>query len=141
MKKQIEIMIIFGIFLMLIPCISFISKNENRISKNSESNTVKILFTKKDKVEEISLEDYMIGSVLAQMPADFEEEALKSQAVLTHTYILRRQITEQSNPDKKLKGADISDDSSLYQNYFTENRQKNSTVTTMKKPIKRFLMQ
>lgn len=124
MKKQIEIMIIFGIFLMLIPCISFISKNENRIGKNSESNTVKILFTKKDKVEEISLEDYMIGSVLAQMPADFEEEALKSQAVLTHTYILRRQITEQSNPDKKLKGADISDDSSLYQNYFTEEQAK-----------------
>ena len=123
-KKQIEITDIFGMALMLIPCISFISKNENRIGKNSESNTVKILFTKKDKVEEISLEDYMIGSVLAQMPADFEEEALKSQAVLTHTYILRRQITEQSNPDKKLNGADISDDSSLYQSYFTEKKEK-----------------
>ena len=86
MKKQIEIMIIFGIFLMLIPCISFISKNENRIGKNSESNTVKILFTKKDRIEEISLEDYMIGSVLAQMPADFEEEALKSSCSDSYLY-------------------------------------------------------
>lgn len=124
MKKQIEIMIVFSIFLMLIPCISFLNKNETQSAGYAESGTVKILFTEKDKVEEISMQDYMIGAVLAQMPADFEEEALKCQAVLTHTYILRRQLTEQANPDKKLKGADISDDSSLYQSYFTKDQAK-----------------
>lgn len=124
MRKQIEIMIVFSIFLMLIPCISFLNKNETQSAGYAESGTVKILFTEKDKVEEISMQDYMIGAVLAQMPADFEEEALKCQAVLTHTYILRRQLTEQANPDKKLKGADISDDNSLYQSYFTKDQAK-----------------
>lgn len=124
MKKQIEIMIIFSIFLMLIPCISFINKNEAPKASETDNNNVKILFTEKNKVEEISLEEYMIGAVLAQMPADFEEETLKAQAVLTHTYILRRQLTEQSSPDKKLKGAYISDDSSLYQSYFTPKQAK-----------------
>ena len=124
MKKHIEIMIVFSIFLMLIPCISFINKNEMQTTDITQSDTVKILFTEKDKVEEISMEDYMIGAVLAQMPAEFEEEALKCQSVLTHTYILRRKITAQNNPDKSLKGADISDDSSLYQSYFTKEQAK-----------------
>ena len=61
----------------------------------------------------------MIGSVLAQMPADFDEEALKAQAVLAHTYICRRQLSEAQSPTPALKGALISDDSTLYQSFFT----------------------
>lgn len=124
MKKQIEVMIVFSIFLMLIPCISFIGKNQNRISHTTSDDTVSILFTENNKIAEISLEDYMVGAVLAQMPADFEEEALKAQAILSHTYILRRQMSEQANPTKQLKGAFISDDASHYQSYFTPEQAK-----------------
>ena len=59
------------------------------------------------------------------------------QAVLTHTYILRRQLTEQANPDKNLKGADISDDSSLSKAISQKISQKNSTVMTMKNAYKK----
>lgn len=124
MKKQVIIMLVFGMFLLAIPCITFIHKNNSQAVNALSTNTVKILFTKSNKVQEIPLEDYMIGAVLAQMPADFESEALKAQAILAHTYIFRRQITEQEEPDEKLKGADISDDSSLYQSYFTEDQAK-----------------
>lgn len=123
MKKQIEIMIVFCIFLMLIPCLSFINKSQD-LNAISSLDTVKILFTKNDKVEKLTMEDYLVGAVLAQMPADFEEEALKSQAVLAHTYIVSRQKAESTSKTANLKGAYISDDTSLYQSYFTKEQAK-----------------
>ncbi len=36
------------------------------------------------------LDDYLAGVILAEMPASFEEEALKAQAVVSRTYTLRR---------------------------------------------------
>lgn len=39
----------------------------------------------------VTLDDYLTGVVLAEMPADFETEALKAQAVVARTYTLRRQ--------------------------------------------------
>ena len=37
----------------------------------------------------IDLEEYVLGAVLSEMPASFEPEALKAQAVATRTYALR----------------------------------------------------
>ena len=39
-------------------------------------------------VSEMALEDYLVGVVAAEMPADFEPEALKAQAVAARTYTL-----------------------------------------------------
>ena len=42
------------------------------------------------KVKTIKLEEYTLGVLLAEMPASFELEALKAQAVAARTYALRR---------------------------------------------------
>ena len=42
---------------------------------------------------QMELEEYVRGVVLAEMPAYFEEEALKAQAVVARTYALRRIMT------------------------------------------------
>ncbi len=42
------------------------------------------------RVRILELEDYVRGVVLAEMPASFEMEALKAQAVAARTYVLRR---------------------------------------------------
>lgn len=39
----------------------------------------------------MELENYVVGVVLGEMPADFESEALKAQAVVARTYTLKRQ--------------------------------------------------
>ena len=87
MRKQIEIMIVFSIFLMLIPLYIF---SKQKMKRNPpamlKAEQLKILFTEKDKVEEISMQDYMIGAVLAQMPADFEEEALNASCTDSYIY-------------------------------------------------------
>ena len=43
-----------------------------------------------DSIESMALEEYVAGVVLVEMPADFEPEALKAQAVVARTYALRR---------------------------------------------------
>ncbi|HBW37012.1 stage II sporulation protein D [Desulfosporosinus sp. BICA1-9] len=41
-------------------------------------------------VETLSLEDYLIGVVAAEMPAEFEVEALKAQAIAARTYAAKK---------------------------------------------------
>ena len=83
--------------------------------------TVKILDTEAGKITELSLRDYLIGAVAAQMPYEYEKEALKCQAVLAHTYILSRRMAEKQSPTKELLGADISLDRSIYQPFFFDS--------------------
>lgn len=52
---------------------------------------IPVLFT--DTVVEMELESYLVGVVLAEMPASFEEEALKAQAIVARTYAMKR-VTE-----------------------------------------------
>lgn len=50
-------------------------------------------------VHDMLLEDYIVGVVLAEMPASFETEALKAQAVVARTYTLRRLKGNAKHPD------------------------------------------
>jgi len=47
----------------------------------------------------MELEKYVLGVVLAEMPAEFEEEALKAQAVVARTYALRRLMRRDRHAD------------------------------------------
>ena len=46
-----------------------------------------------DRGETSRMDAYLVGVVLAEMPAWFEEEALKAQAVVARTYALKAQVT------------------------------------------------
>ena len=46
-----------------------------------------------DTVEEMTLGEYLVGVVRAEMPASFEPEALKAQAVAARTYTLYKMQT------------------------------------------------
>lgn len=54
--------------------------------------TVRILGAE-GHIEEQNLEDYLVGVVLGEIPADFEEEALKAQAVAARTYTRKAMVT------------------------------------------------
>ncbi|MRX54228.1 stage II sporulation protein D [Bacillus idriensis] len=49
-----------------------------------------------EKIENIPLEEYVIGVVASEMPADFEDEALKAQALAARTYIVKQLMSEQT---------------------------------------------
>ena len=59
--------------------------------KNSESvKTIRVLDIGTGTVSEVNLEDYLPGVVAAEMPASYEPEALKAQAVAARSYILSK---------------------------------------------------
>lgn len=89
-----------------------------------DNEPYKVLDVSTGEVIEVSQRDYVIGAVCAEMPATFEEEALKAQAVAAHTYAERQRLREKENPTPELCGAYFSNDTSKYQGYFTENQAK-----------------
>lgn len=117
MRPDLQCAAVLTICMALIPCLVFTGVK----SRKTDDMTVGVYFTAEDRVEEYSLEDYTVGAVLAQMPADFSEEALKAQAVLARTYIYRRAISEEDSPTASLHGALISDDEKIYQSFFTSD--------------------
>ena len=50
-------------------------------------------------VTQMVLEEYLVGVVLGEMPAEFETEALKAQAVVARTYALKRQEEGTRHPE------------------------------------------
>ena len=64
-----------------------------------------ILFRQPDGTAvEIELEQYLVGVVLGEMPAYFEEEALKAQTVVARTYTLKAHITGGKHGDSSICG-------------------------------------
>ena len=61
--------------------------------------TIRLLDTSTNIISEINLEDYIIGVVAAEMPASFNLEALKAQAVAARTYAMYKKETRNLDYD------------------------------------------
>lgn len=70
--------------------------------------TLHVLVSSSGEIEEIPLEEYVVGVVAAEMPASFPLEALKAQAIVARTYALKR-LEAPAGPHHA--GADICTDS------------------------------
>lgn len=77
---------------------------------------IKLLHTDKKKVEKVKLDEYLYGVVSAEMPASFEEEALKAQAVVARTYTIYKIV----NNNKKHGDSDICDNSACCQAWISK---------------------
>lgn len=88
------------------------------VTEKENIETVSVLSVSSGKVTEISLFDYLVGTVSAEMPASYHEEALKAQAVACYTYL--KWIKENSESDT----SDITDSSSKHQAYLTDSELK-----------------
>ena len=93
---------------------------ENNIAESTYDyknyNSIKLLHKKTNKIEEVDLDEYLWGVVSAEMPASFEKEALKAQAVVARTYTIYKIV----NNDGKHKDADICDDSTCCQAWISK---------------------
>lgn len=78
--------------------------------------TISVFDKETGKVTDYDLEEYLVGVVSAEMPASYETEALKAQAVAARSYILSRDNS--GNPDHK--GADVCTDSAHCKAYLSE---------------------
>ena len=70
---------------------------------------IKLLHKNTNEVEEVPIDTYLCNVVSAEMPVDYEKEALKAQAIVARTYTIYK------IQNKKHENADICDDSSCCQ--------------------------
>lgn len=132
MKKVILYFIAFIVVCFFLPAIltkkdaKFVetsSKSNNEIIENTDSTqenikstynyknygTIKLLHKKTGEVEQVNIDNYLCNVVSAEMPADYEIEAIKAQAVVARTYTIYK------IKNKKHENADICDDSTCCQ--------------------------
>ena len=126
MKKIFIYILILILIIFLIPVLftkrrdikEVIQTEENNIETNydyGKYNKIKLLHSKSQEVEELELDTYLLGVVSSEMPANFEEEALKAQAVVARTYTLYKIINE-----SKHENADICDDPTCCQAWISK---------------------
>lgn len=92
--------------------------NNGSLPTNASDNLEKLNITvavlmKDGNVEFMEMDNYLVAVLLREMPARFEFEALKAQAVVARTYLLRRW-----EGDSRHINADICTDSTCCQAYW-----------------------
>jgi stage II sporulation protein D len=69
--------------------------SENELTAVADSEVeVAVFRSSKSKIENVLLEDYLVGVVASEMPAEFKEEALKAQALTARTYIVKKLLSK-----------------------------------------------
>ena len=96
------------------------TENQTEISNKNTYNyskygTISLLHKKTGEVEQVNLEEYLCNVVSAEMPATFEKEALKAQAIVARTYTIYKIL------NKKHDNADICDDSTCCQAWISKD--------------------
>ena len=98
--------------------------SEKQISEENKSKekeydykkykTINLLHKKTGEVETVGIDQYLCNVVSAEMPVDYELEALKAQALVARTYTIYKAIS------KKHENADICDDSTCCQAWISK---------------------
>ena len=134
MLKKIKKIILYIIVLIIISKTFKIVFNNQSIETGTETlnvteykefdygdyKTIKLLHTSDNQIEELALDVYLYGVVSSEMPASFELEALKAQAVVARTYTIYKIMMGSKHQDLN---ADICDSSLCCQAWISkENR-------------------
>lgn len=102
MKKVLLLMLVM-IGIPYLVTVLFIKKDEEIKFYFTSNTTVRIMREETGNIDNVPLEEYIVGVLAGEMPVSFELEALKAQAVAARTYVMKKLI------DNKNKDYDILD--------------------------------
>jgi stage II sporulation protein D len=117
MKTYLLLTAAISAILILFPLWSLTTESEPT-EKNYEEDTVSVFLASANKAVDMETFDYIVGAVASEMPASYETEALKAQAVACYSYMLW--VRENSDNAEY----DITNDPSTHQGYLTEDEMK-----------------
>lgn len=120
MKYTISWIAFLAVIIFIIPLLlnAFFPGEKPRVNDFSDSGRVRVFIAGENRTESMPLDEYLVGVVSAEMPASFEYQALKAQAVAARTYALSKinsAVGAQSH-----SGADVCTDSAHCQAYICE---------------------
>ena len=127
MKNKILLAVVFILTAILLIVSLSIKKVTEPIvvEEGREPIIIRLLDETTNEITNINLEDYIIGVVAAEMPASFELEALKAQAVAARTFAMYKKETRNLDYDliKGVKDQAYKDNKTLLTqwniNFFT----------------------
>ncbi len=133
LKRNIIILFSFFMSLILIPLLAVGKSNfylfhekgdKNFDLKINDQNKNEVQFfyvfdESVNKILKLSDREFLCGAVAAEMPAAFEKEALKAQAVACYTYFGRERNNKKS---RKEKGYDFTANTEKWKNYVPKDQ-------------------
>ena len=145
-------LLITTILLTIIYIISFNNKETNFIMPQNnviKEDAIFVDINYQNKHQKIELEKYVIGVVAAEMPASFEIEALKAQAIAARTYLINTLSTNKLVDTTTSNQVYINEIAMKekwkdnYQKYYNKIKSsvastKGKIITYKEKPIKAF---
>lgn len=126
MRKYALLCCALAVIMITVPLISVrymrVEGGGENISSESDlpRDTIDVMMSNTGSVKTLKMREYIIGSLSGEMSASYHKEALKAQAVACYTFALYVASREEKRPE----GADISDDSTVYQSYIDEDARK-----------------
>ncbi len=132
MKKFLTLVLLSAIVVLVLP-VTFLKDNlasseipasadnitQSSTAPSQNSDTITVFRSVENENIEIDFFEYICGSVAAEMPLSYHEEALKAQAIACYTNALRLKTAS-----KNTASYHISDDSSIHQGYLSEEERK-----------------
>lgn len=135
MKSYTLICFFLALAMILLPLVSvekatdvisrefFTEEETETTEKEPDENvnsTVKVMNASSKNITEMSLREYLIGVVAAEVNPAYHEEAIKAQVVASHTKLEYTKLHKTDN----LEDADITDSASTHQGFLTEDEQR-----------------
>ena len=125
MKKVVLVIVVVLLATIIIPLFTYIKNGKYQKPTAEAEETLSVYIKAEDRVENMSKSQYLKEVVSAEMPADFEVEALKAQAVAARSYLeSRRNAYKVSGTPKEHKGAEICTDSTHCKAWISENKRR-----------------
>lgn len=113
MQNKILLVVVIILSFVLV----YVSSREVTTFFNTEASKKIVVKDKNNLLNTLNIEDYIVGVVAAEMPASFNDEALKAQAVASRTYAIYKINTSTGDFDVV---TDVSN-----QSYITIEEMKN----------------
>lgn len=93
----ISLLLILIPFFVVLIFIKPVKKDLIDEAPTEEKIFVRVKREKNENIEQIELEDYIVGVLAGEMPVSFHIEALKAQAVASRSYVLKRMEYNKDN--------------------------------------------
>lgn len=100
--KKLTAVLLFALLFPYAVTLAWTGSVEGKNMREEGWEGRKILLDRGGVSAYMELEEYLAGVLAAQIPADYEEEALKAQAVIARTYICSRMGEETEIPESAL---------------------------------------
>lgn len=127
MKKIIIIIAAVLAVTVIVPVTLYLRYGRYEKPTPESEDILSVYIKSEDRVEQMSKSQYLKEVVSAEMPAGFEQEALKAQAVAARSYLeARRNAYKTSGTPDVHKGAEICTDSTHCKAWISEAKRRES---------------